>query len=186
MTNRTTYFSFSAALLSAVLTTAACTGRNDTVKNDRRAQGGGDRGTHERVSLKGCVQPAPAGQGFALRHVVMVPPAQQPQGQETMEHRLIPRGSWVRLEGGKDLGGYLGKEVTVMGEIVDPGVNTIGTMGQEKDLPRASVANGDAPRIGSVPRGLSGVTGGLSGGMVRSWRTVRPGSTRTPRGRRVS
>jgi hypothetical protein len=131
----------------ALALTIGCTGRNDTVKNDRRTQGGGNRGTAERIAARGCVQPAPAGQGFALRHVVMAAPEQQPQGQETMEHALIPRGSWVRLEGGANLKDYLGKEVSITGDIVDRGENTIGTSGQEKALPRASVANGDAPRV---------------------------------------
>jgi hypothetical protein len=145
----------SAALLTAALA-VACSGGTHQVNNDRRDQSGGKRGINERVSLRGCVQPASEGQGYALRHVVMVPSEQQPQGQETMEHPLIARGSWVRLAAGHsmtdDLNAYLNKEVNVTGEITDTGENTIGTSGQsgsaqEKTPARASVANGQAPQI---------------------------------------
>ena len=144
-----------AALLIAAAA-VACTGRNDRVDNDRRAQAGGNRGVNERVSLRGCLQPAPAGQGLALRHVIMAPAAEQPQQQETMEHPLIKRGSWVRLSASSgmtdDLQKYLNQEVTIVGEVADRGLNTIGTTGsqgsaQEQTPARSSVANGDAPRI---------------------------------------
>jgi len=123
----------------------ACTGRNSAVDNDRRAQSGGNRGTHERLMLRGCVQPSSAGQGFVLQHVVPNAPATQPQGQETMEHPIVERGSWVRLECNPNIKNYLGNEVMVTGDVVDMGQNTIGTSGQQ--TPHASVANGDAPRI---------------------------------------
>lgn len=154
MRNHVTHIS--AALLMAALA-VGCGGRNNQVNNDRRDQAGGNRGVNERVSLRGCVQPASSGQGYALNHVVMVPPAEQPQGQETIEHPLVTRGSWVRLAAGKgmtdDIKSYVNQEVTVTGEIMDTGENTVGTVGrdgsaQEKPQPaRASVANGDAPRI---------------------------------------
>jgi hypothetical protein len=151
-----TYLTHLSAALAIAAAAAACTGRNHSVGNDRRTQGGGDRGVNERIALRGCVQPAPAGQGYALRHVVVVPSTEQPQGQETMEHPLIARGSWVRLAAGSgmtdDLKTYLNNEVAITGDIVDRGENTIGTAGrdgsaQEQTLPRASVANGNAPRV---------------------------------------
>src|SRR3954463_10287665 len=154
MRNQVTHIG-AAVLMSAFA--VACGGRNNAVGNERTAQSGGNRGVNERVSLRGCVQPASSGQGYALSHVVMVPPAEQPQGQETVEHPLIPRGSWVRLAAGNgmtdDIKSYLNQEVTITGEIMETGENTIGTAGrdgsaQEKPQPaRASVANGDAPRI---------------------------------------
>jgi hypothetical protein len=125
----------------------ACTGRTTAVGNDRKVQSGGNRGTLERVTLRGCVQPASTGQGFVLQHVVPNVPETQPQGQETMEHPIIARGSWVRLDGYPDIKRYLGNEVTVTGDVVDHGENTIGTSGQAKPMPRAGVANGDAPRV---------------------------------------
>jgi hypothetical protein len=135
----------------------ACSGRNQTVNNDRRNQGGGNRGVNERVSLRGCVQPAVTGQGYALRHVVAAPPAEQPQGQESMEHPLIARGSWVYLAAGKDmtddLKSYVNNEVTITGEIIDTGQSTIGTAGHEGGTPQqqapatSSVANGSAPKV---------------------------------------
>ena len=153
MRNHITHMS--AALLMAALA-IGCGGRNNQVNNDRRDQSGGKRGVNERVSLRGCVQPAQSGQGYALNHVVLVPAAEQPQGQETMEHPLIQRGSWVRLAAASnmndDLKSYLNQEVTVTGDVVSTGENTVGMTGQtgsaqEKTVPRASVANGDAPQI---------------------------------------
>src|SRR3954469_8556603 len=131
MRNHITHIS--AALLIAAAG-VACSGRNHQVNNDRRDQSGGNRGVNERVSLRGCVQPAGEGQGIALRRVVLVPAAEQPQGQETVEHPLIQRGSWVHLVAGSgmtdDLKSYMNKEVTITGDIVDRGENTIGTSGQ--------------------------------------------------------
>jgi hypothetical protein len=155
MRNHITHISAAMALAAFAV---ACGGRNDTVNNDRRNQGGGNRGVNERVSLRGCVQPAVTGQGgYALRHVVADSPAEQPQGQETMEHPLIARGSWVYLAAGKgmtdDLKSYVNNEVTITGEIIDTGQNTIGTAGHEGGTPQeqmpatSSVANGNAPKI---------------------------------------
>ena len=138
-------------LTVAILTAAiavACTGRNDQVNNDRRQQSGARRGVNERLALKGCVAPAPDNQ-YVLRYVEEVPPAEQPQGQERMEHAtLVPRGSWVRLtSGGDDLKNHLGKRVLVTGEIRDPGGNTIGTAGQSSPMPRAGESNSMPPLL---------------------------------------
>jgi hypothetical protein len=143
-----------AAVLVAA-TAVACTGRNHGAGNDRGVQGAGDRGLNERVVLRGCVQPAPAGPGYALRHVLVVPSPDQADGLKVIDHPLIARGSWVRLAVERmngDLNAYLGKEVTVEGDIVETGENTVGTAGrdgsaQEQPVPRASVANGDAPKV---------------------------------------
>src|SRR4051812_37057057 len=104
-----------AALLIAAAGVACSAGKQGN--NSRGSQSGGDRGINERVSLRGCVQPALSGQGYALRHVIVSPPAEQAQGQETVEHPLIPRGSWVRLAAGNgmtgDLKSYLNNEVSI-------------------------------------------------------------------------
>lgn len=139
-------------LVVAMLTAAigvACTGRNESVGNDRRAQSGGNRGVNEKIALQGCVQAAPGTDQYVLRNVVEVAPEQQPQGQERMAHApIVTRGSWVRLASGTDdLKGYLGKHVTVTGDIKDAGNNTIGTAGQSSPMPRAGEANGNAPQI---------------------------------------
>jgi hypothetical protein len=133
------------ALLTAAIG-VACTGRNDSVNNDRRVQGGGDRGINQRISIEGCVEAAPGTNQYVLRHVAEVPPAQQPQGGDRAS--IVTRGSWVRLvSGNDDLKNYLGKRVTVTGEVRDAGSNTIGTAGQSSPMPRAGVANGNAPQI---------------------------------------
>jgi hypothetical protein len=153
MRNHVTHLATALALASLAV---ACSGRNNSVGNDRRGQSGGNRGTNERVSLRGCIQPAVVGQGYALRHVIVVPPEQQGQGQETMEHPLIPRGSWVHLDAANDMNDdlkkYVNNEVTIVGEVRDTGLNTIGTSGnkpnpQEQAPATNSMANGDAPRI---------------------------------------
>ncbi len=151
------HFAHISAALALAAIAIACDGRNSVVDNDRRAQGGGNRGVNERVSLRGCVQPAVTGQGYALRHVIVESSAEQPQGQETMEHPLIQRGSWVLLASGQgmneDLKSYLNNEVTITGEVIDTGQNTIGTAGHEGGTPQeqmpatSSVANGAAPRV---------------------------------------
>ena len=159
-------------LTVAILTAAigiACTGGNDRVNNDRRAQGGGERGVNQRLSLEGCVEAAPGTNQYVLRNVAEVPPAQQPQGGDRTAP-LVPRGSWVRLvSGNDDLKNHLGKRVTVTGEVRDAGGNTIGTAGQSSPLPRAGEANGNAPQIavehvkaaeGSELCGQSGPAGG--------------------------
>ena len=143
-----------AALLIAAIG-AGCDGRTSQVGN-HRDQTGGKRGVNERIILRGCVQPAVEGQGYALRHVVVLPSAEQPQGQDTIENPLIARGSWVRLAGGNDmdetLKSHLNNEVTITGDIVNSGENTIGTAGrggsaQAQNPSQASVANGDAPSV---------------------------------------
>ncbi|HET7698823.1 MAG TPA: hypothetical protein VFK57_24105 [Vicinamibacterales bacterium] len=139
-------------LAVAILTAAigiACTGRSNAVDNERTEQSGGARGLNQRVSLEGCVEAAPGPNAWVLRHVAEVPPAQQPQGQERMEHApLVPRGSWVRLvSGNDDLNEFLGKRVTLTGHVRDAGGNTIGTSGQSSPMPRAGEANGQAPQV---------------------------------------
>ena len=139
-------------LAVAILTAAigvACTGRNDAVGNDRRQQGGGERGVNERIALEGCVEAAPGTNAYVLRNVAEPSPTEQPQGQERMAHApLVPRGSWVRLVAGNDdLDKFLGKRVTITGAVRDAGGNTIGTAGQSSPMPRAGEANGHAPQI---------------------------------------
>jgi hypothetical protein len=167
-------------LTVALLTAAvgiACTGRTDSVNNDRRVQSGGDRGVNQRLSLEGCVEGAPGAgpNSYVLRNVTEVPAAQQPQGQERIAHApLVARGSWVRLASGNDdLKNYLGKRVTVTGEVRDPGGNTIGTAGQSSEMPRAGEANGNAPLIAveHVKEAGEGVCG-----------QQLPGDTRRPSG----
>jgi hypothetical protein len=137
------------AILSAAIG-IACTGRNSSVGNARAEQGGGSRGVNQRMSLEGCVEAAPGGgNAWVLRNVAEVAPAQQPQGQERMEHApIVPQGSWVRLVAGDDdLNKFLGKRVTIIGEVRDAGANTIGTAGQASPMPRAGEANGMPPQI---------------------------------------
>ena len=160
-------------LTVAVLTAAlgvACTGRNDSVNNDRRVQGGGDRGINQRLSVEGCVEAAPGTNAYVLRNVTEVPSAQQPQGGD--RNPLIARGSWVRLASGNDdLKNYLGKRVTVTGEVRDAGGNTIGTAGQSSPMPRAGEANGNAPQI--AVEHVKETEGGVCGQPV-------PGDSRKP------
>jgi hypothetical protein len=121
------------AILTAALA-VACSGRNDAVDNDRKAQGGGERGRNEMVRVEGCLQGAPGtpGREYILAHASMPEPATQPQGQETMAHApLVPPGSWVRIApGGEDLKNYVGQRVSITGEVVDRGENTLGTSGR--------------------------------------------------------
>jgi hypothetical protein len=122
----------------------ACSGGNTVVKNDRRDQSGGDRGTNQRVFLQGCVGPAERGNGYVLRDVDVAPPEQQGQGQETMEHGpLVARGSWVRLAGQTaDLKQYEGKRVSITGDITDSGKNTLGTSGRTLPAKEATDSHG--------------------------------------------
>ena len=153
MRNHVTHLYTALAIASLAV---ACDGRTSAVVN-RRDQEGGKRGINERVMLRGCVEPAAQGGGYALRHVMVLPPAEQPQGQDTVDSPLIPRDSWVRLEGGTDMNDelkkYVNTEVSITGDVVDSGQNTIGTAGRggsaEAKAPAndASVANGDAPRV---------------------------------------
>jgi hypothetical protein len=161
-----------AALLAAAMG-IACTGRNESVGNDRRVQGGGNRGVNQRISIEGCVEAAPGSNAYVLRNVSEVPAAQQPQGGD--RNALIPRGSWVRLASGDDdLKDHLGKRVTVTGEVRDPGGNTIGTAGHSSPMPRAGEANGHAPEI--AVEQVRPVEGGVCGQQP-------PGDTRRPVGR---
>jgi hypothetical protein len=121
------------AILTAALA-VACSGRNDAVGNDRRVQGGGERGKNEMVRVEGCLQGAPGapGQEYVLAHVTVPEPETQPQGQETVAHGpLVPAGSWVRIApGGEDLKNYIGQRVSITGEVIDRGENTLGTSGR--------------------------------------------------------
>ena len=142
--------------LAVAALAVACDGRTSSVVN-RRDQAGGKRGVNERVMLRGCVQPAAQGGGYALRRVMVLPPAEQPQGQDTVDSPLVPKGSWVRLEGSTDVNDelkkYVNNEVSITGDVVDSGQNTVGTAGRggsaEARAPGndASVANGNAPRV---------------------------------------
>jgi len=122
------------AAILAVTLAAACSGRTDSVDNDRKVQAGGKRGTEERIKIEGCLEGAPGtpGREYLLAHVTMGEPATQPQGQETMEHGpLVAAGSWVRIApGSDDLKNYMGQRVSITGEIVDNGDNTLGTSGR--------------------------------------------------------
>ncbi len=132
MTNRTSHrFPHACIAILTTVLAVACS-RNDGT-NERKAQSGGERGTNERVVVEGCLQEAPGapGEEYVLAHVTMPEPEAQPQGQETMSHGpLITPGSWVRLSPGpNDLKNYVGQRVSVMGEVVNRGQNTIGTTG---------------------------------------------------------
>ena len=153
----------------------ACAGGNDSVNNDRRVQGGGERGVNERLSVEGCVEAAPGNDQYVLRNVSEVVPAEQPQGQERMSRPpIVTRGSWVRLTSGNDdLKNHLGKRVTVTGEVRDAGGNTIGTAGQSSPLPRAGEANGNAPLI--AVEQIKALEGGLCGQQL-------PGDSARPTG----
>jgi hypothetical protein len=149
------HFAHISAALAIAATAVACNGRTDQVGNDRETQSGRNRATYSRVSMRGCVQARNANE-LTLQQVVLAPPAEQPNQQETMQDPIIKQGSWVRLAAGEDLTeqlrGYMGKEVSVVGEITDPGLNTIGTAGQDgtaqTQMPAtSSVANGDAPQV---------------------------------------
>ena len=167
-------------LTVAIVTAAlgvACTGRTDSVDNDRRMQGGGERGINQRLSLEGCVEAAPGTNAYVLRNVTVIPQAQQPQGGDRADS-VVARGSWVRLVSGDDdsLKRHLGKRVTVTGEVRDAGGNTIGTAGQSSPMPRAGEANSHAPLIAvehvQEKEGDSGLCG-----------QQQPGDTARPTGR---
>src|SRR3954463_4537280 len=103
MRNQVTHIG-AAVLMSAFA--VACGGRNNAVGNERVAQSGGTRGVNERVSLRGCVQPAVTGQGYALRHVIVMPASpEQPTGVDgsAADDARIPRGSWVYLAAGQNM-----------------------------------------------------------------------------------
>jgi hypothetical protein len=131
----------------------ACGGRTSATNGGaHREQTGGKRGVDQRVVLRGCVQPAGEGQGYALRHVRLQPADLQHQDQDTIDRPIIAQGSSVRLAGGDDFTKYVDHEVAVTGDIVDTGENTIGTAGQggsaqEQQPPQANVPNRDAPRV---------------------------------------
>jgi hypothetical protein len=119
----------------------ACGGRTSEVKQtEERTTSAVNRNDLDRVSLIGCVKPAPkVGEGqFILANVL-------PRGEGIADNPRIPRGSWVRLEG-PELNRYAGKEVVISGWIVDRATSTIGT-GGKNGMPKAAEANGDAPKV---------------------------------------
>src|SRR5262249_5152850 len=105
--------SHAAIALTVTALAVACGGRTAEVKqNEERTKSAANRSDLDRVSLIGCVQPAPTfaeGQ-FILGNVL-------PRGQGMGDNPWIPRGSWVRLDG-PDLKSYLGKEVVISGWLV--------------------------------------------------------------------
>ena len=132
-----------------------CAGGGDR-KNEQR---GGARGTQERITASGCVQPG-SGDTFELHHLR---PGKSGTGTGQVSASL-PAGSWARLTGGKEMKEYLGQRVTVDGWIADTGQSTIGTSGvsdpgargETKDskalqptveAPVGALANGQPPAI---------------------------------------
>ena len=106
----------------------ACSGAPEESREKANAD---KRGTHERITIEGCVQ-APRASGEYVLQVLRVPqPEEQPQGHESIDPGLrVEVGSWVLLTGSGDLKHYLGKRVSVWGEVVDRGENTLGTTGR--------------------------------------------------------
>jgi hypothetical protein len=132
------------AIFTAALAVACA---NNGPNNERKVQSGGERGTNDRVTLNGCVTAAP-GDSYELRGVSEPAPETQATMPPSDHPPLVERGSWVRLAAGNDeLKQYVGKHVTVRGEIRDRGTNTIGTAGQSSPMPRAGEANGQPPLI---------------------------------------
>ena len=131
-----------AALISSLA--IACSGRTSKVENEWVDQGAGGRGQHERVKIEGCVQASPAPDEFALKEIYLPPPAEQTVQQDTMEHPLpVSNGSWVRLTGGtQNLKDYLGQRVSVIGNVVDTGQNTLGTSGRTLPAKEATDTHG--------------------------------------------
>ena len=134
MMHRTSHRLICAGALLAAALAVACSDRKNGIGNDRKTQGGGERGKNEMVKVEGCLQGAPGtpGREYILAHVSMPEPEAQPQGQETIEHGpLVPAGSWVRISpGSEDLKNYVGQRVSITGEVIDRGDNTLGTSGR--------------------------------------------------------
>jgi hypothetical protein len=143
MTDRSSHWSTCAGAILIGALAVACSGRNDAVENERKVQGGGERGKNETVRVEGCLQGAPGtpGREYILARVTMPEPERQPQGQETMAHGpLVPAGSWVRISpGSEDLKNYVGQRVSITGEVIDRGDNTLGTSGRV--LPNKEATN---------------------------------------------
>jgi hypothetical protein len=142
----------------------ACSRLDNSGRNTQR---GGARESQERLSVRGCVQPA-AGNTYVLRDITVVPPAEQPQGGARAPHAALQNGTFVRLGGASDeLKQHLGQQVTVQGLLADNGQGTMGTTGvtdpgaraETKDAqangatqptveaPVGALANGDAPLL---------------------------------------
>ena len=123
-----------AVLLAAIAVGCSNPSSNNPDHGRYATEGGRKSGPPDQyVKLDGCLEPGDRPDGaFMLRQVVVPEPATQPLGQETMEHRPIPPGSWVRLIGDAgDLKRELGHRVEVTGRVEDSGENTMGTSGHE-------------------------------------------------------
>jgi hypothetical protein len=107
----------------------ACSGGPEESREKANAD---KRGTNERISVEGCLQAPRSSGGEYVLEVLRVPqPEEQPQGHESIDPGLrVTVGSWVLLTGADDLKRYLGKRVSVWGEIKDRGENTLGTTGR--------------------------------------------------------
>jgi hypothetical protein len=149
-------------LILIVVVTAggvACSRGGSQPQLDVAGETGAMGHAHQHVVLQGCVQSAPGFNEFILHKVTF--PSDRPRNEDTMTpETLIPEGSWVRLKAGKaDPKGYLGQKVSVTGEVVDTGANTIGTSSKraqrpaDRAMPPTSVppvaadANGAPPQI---------------------------------------
>ncbi|HEY3883755.1 MAG TPA: hypothetical protein VGL62_01010 [Vicinamibacterales bacterium] len=116
------------AVVGAAGLAIGCVGSNPNAGQDRESS----RRTPFRLSLIGCVRPAARAQGYVLGDVDVPPPAEQPIGSESADPNAVDvaQGSWVRLTyPSGDLHQYLGQRVSVFGDIVESGRNTIGTNG---------------------------------------------------------
>jgi hypothetical protein len=167
-----THFVIAVAVAALV---AACGEGASGAKNpdhDRYATEGG-RGSSsaiQNVTLDGCLGPGMRPDGdFILHNVIMLAPAEQPNGQNVMQEPPVTDGSWVRLVGAKDanLNDYLGKRIEVTGGIRDSGVNTLGTSGRtgtdEEKFKRSSGDAGTNP-VRNMPPTAAAPNGGDANG----------------------
>jgi hypothetical protein len=141
-----------------LMTGVGCARKGNPPQQDQPVETGAMGHTQQRVSLRGCVQAAPGFEEFVL-HGVSIAADRLAEQEAIAERALIPPGSWVRLQSGTaDLRSYLGKEVSLVGRIVDTGANTIGTstpparptdraMPPSTVPPAAADANGGPPQI---------------------------------------
>ena len=136
-----------AAPIAAAALTIACSGKvDDRVTNDRPANDA-DAGRRQTVALTGCVEAGPGGNQYVLRHVQIVPPAEQRTDTATAGALTITAGSSVRLKmsDSNDLKSQLGRRVSVTGTITDDGRNTMGTTGNARS-PEQAEPRTDASR----------------------------------------
>jgi hypothetical protein len=148
-------------ILAAAIVMAAgtsCARGHQQPQQDGTAETGAMGRGPQQVSLRGCVQAAPGFNHYVLHRVTFA--SEQPGDPKVAaEKAIIPPGSWVRLQPNKnDLKSYLGKQVSVNGEIVDTGANTIGSstppslptdraQPPSSVPPRAADANGEPPLV---------------------------------------